>query len=133
MEAVTAGGRALPRLLLLVSVFLGVLAMHTLGQETHSDHVLPSRTAMHMAAGHVAHAKVPAVTERKKQDPADVMAICLAVLLSIAVLAGPRWRALFAARPAAGLRSIVAAAGGAGSRSPPGLGLALTRVAVIRI
>src|SRR5215212_7141487 len=133
----------IPQLLLLVSVALGLVLMHTLGHAGHESHPSASRSvahAVHMGAadGHsmvVSSAAASSLTAVDGHAPGltDPMTICLAVLLTAAVLAIPHLIAVISAAGSAGSHRALARGLLFGVRGPPLLGLYLTRTMVLRI
>jgi hypothetical protein len=131
----------IPRLLLLVSVALGLVLMHMLGHESHE---MPARGSVSHAAhmgvadGHsmaVSPAAASSLPAADGHDPGltDPMAICLAVLLTAAVLAIPQLIAVISAAGSARSHRALARGLLPGAREPPLLGLCLTRTTVLRI
>jgi hypothetical protein len=133
----------IPRLLLLVSVALGLVLMHTLGHAGHASHPSTSGSAAHAvhmgaAAGHslaVSPAAASSLTAVDGHDPGltDPMTICLAVLLTAAVLAIPQLIAVISAAGSAHSHRALPRGLLPGAREPPLLGLCLTRTTVLRI
>ena len=133
----------IPRLLLLVSVALGLVLMHTLGHAGHESHPSASGSvshAVHMGAadGHsmaVSSAAASSLPSVDGHGPGltDPMTICLAVLLAAAVLAIPHLTAVISAAGSARSRRAFTRGLLPGVRGPPLLGLCLTRTTVLRI
>lgn len=128
----TEAGRsagALPRLLLLVLLMLGVAAMHTLGHLDGHDAPQPSATGMLHAES--AHSPVPGSgsgdAPGKAPDPASACLAIMAALLALAPLVP-----LVAGLACAWLRSHPGWPVPRRLRGPPPLSLILTRTVVLR-
>ena len=121
---------ALPRLLLLVLLMLGVAAMHTLGHV--GDHDAPRSPAIGMLHAHGTHVLVPdpGSGEAPSGTP-DIGSVCLAILAALLVLA-PFGLRISVTSLEAWLRSRFGRCVPILLRGPPPLPLMLIRTVVLR-
>ncbi|MGW3347893.1 hypothetical protein ACWDA3_31755 [Nonomuraea rubra] len=119
----------LPRLLLLVLLMLGVVAMHTLGHLDGHDAPQPSASGrMHAPGAHVPVTD-PGSDDAPGETP-EAASMCLAILAALLVLVPLALR--IARLAGAWLRSRLGRRGRRLLRGPPPLSLTLTRTVVLR-